>query len=243
MRISKSLFISFITIFLFACSNNSESKLSYTDVETVKNYIQSMEVEVSWTKELEPDKLEEKTEPEDRLGEGLQYNKNTILVLPDYKQSVYPSLEDFGSLNTSVMSDIQNKTITGVCSALATNVYNGPESFFQNKYQFNLFFFRKELIENWKVNFEEDFPVKPEDFDLKKSEKPEEVEGEDSAEEPQLPDPIFNNWIIGEPFNGEGIAEIPVRFFSKKGSVDVTIYMNPNSENSIFQITINRWGK
>lgn len=240
MKFIKSFFISLIILILFACSNNTNSKLSYTDVDTVKNVIKNMEVDVSWTREIEGDRLVEKTEPKDRVSENVSFDKNAILILPDVRTPVYPSLETFGSLNSSKLTDVQSATISGVCSAISKNIYSGPENFFNNKYQFNLFFFRKELIEKWTENFNQDFPVRAEDF-VSKNEEPLQ-EGEEPPEL-VLPDPIFNNWFIGEPFTGEGVSEIPVRFFSPNGTVDVTIYMNPNAENSIFQITINRWGK
>ena len=53
---------------------------------------------------------------------------------------------------------------------------------------------------------------------------------------------IFNKWIIGEPFYGEKILQIPIRFYCNDGTVDVTLYLNKEN-NLIYQITIDRWEK
>ena len=49
--------------------------------------------------------------------------------------------------------------------------------------------------------------------------------------------------MIGQPFTGNDIMQIPVRFYCNYGTIDVTIYMNPNGNNEFYQITIDRWEK
>lgn len=53
---------------------------------------------------------------------------------------------------------------------------------------------------------------------------------------------LFSKWIIGEPFYGEKILQIPLRFYCNEGTVDVTLYLNKEN-NKIYQITIDRWVK
>lgn len=53
---------------------------------------------------------------------------------------------------------------------------------------------------------------------------------------------LFKKWIIGEPFYGEKILQIPIRFYCNDGTVDVTLYLNKEN-NLIYQITIDRWEK
>ena len=63
------------------------------------------------------------------------------------------------------------------------------------------------------------------------------------AEEETEKEGIFSKWIFGQPFTGNDIMQIPVRFYCNYGTIDVTIYMNPNGNNEFYQITIDRWGK
>lgn len=53
---------------------------------------------------------------------------------------------------------------------------------------------------------------------------------------------LFSKWIIGEPFYGEKILQISLRFYCNEGTVDVTLYLNKEN-NKIYQITIDRWVK
>lgn len=244
MKLKKSLFISLLTILFISCSDAPENKLSYTDVDTIKDVVLIREADVTWTKEIEGGVLT-KTFPQVPVSTDVTCNVETVQVLPSYKKSIYPSLGEFGSLNTSAFSENQRKNIEDFCKALSENVFTGGDAFFQSKYAFNYFFFKKELQDKWEEKFEVSFPLKPEDFETQneteadKSEKSDEVkESEDNK-----PEPLFSKWIIGEPFLGDSLGEIPVRFFCNNGTIDVTIYINPNSENSIYQITIDRWGK
>ncbi len=59
----------------------------------------------------------------------------------------------------------------------------------------------------------------------------------------ELPEDLeIKKWIYGQPFLGEEIIQLPVRFFCKSDVFDVTIYINSKS-NEFYQITIDRWEK
>ncbi len=251
---SKSFIIITVCTFLFGCSNSQNTKLSYTDVDTIKDYVKNRELDVTWTKEVEGGRLTEPITGPEKIENTDFLNPETVKILPVFQKPIYPAIEEFGSLDNSNLPPNIKKNITDFCSAIANNIYSGPEKFFDNTYIFNLVFFKSELIENWIKYFEEDFPVNPEDFETAKAaaeevgKKEETSESEEKSEQPEenkvaMPDPIFTKWFLGEPFIGETLTEIPVRFFSNNGSIDVTIFIKPNSENSIYQIIIDRWKK
>ena len=77
-------------------------------------------------------------------------------------------------------------------------------------------FFINDFEEGWKKNFSKNIPA---------------------------PEKRFKKWIYGEPFNGAEIIQIPVRFFSDYGTIDMTVFLNANGNNEFYQITIDRWQK
>lgn len=228
------LTFSFISLCI-GCSNSQNVKLSYTDSETVKDYVKNREVDVTWTKEIEGTRLTENISMFEQFNNIENINPDCFKILPEYKNPVFPSIENFGSLNITNLPENLKKNLNDFCKAISENIYSGPEKFIENKYIFNYVFFKNEIIDGWNIFFEEEFPVKPEDFEEKQAEKSEE------EVKKELPPPVFSKWYLGEPFIGEELIEIPVRFFSKKGNIDVTIFMNTTNENSIYQIVINRW--
>jgi len=51
---------------------------------------------------------------------------------------------------------------------------------------------------------------------------------------------LFDEYILGEPFEMNSLCEVPVRFVQKKGFVDVVLYFfkNPNENWKINQLQI-----
>ena len=61
----------------------------------------------------------------------------------------------------------------------------------------------------------------------------------------EIPEPskLFTKWILGEPFNGADIIQIPVRFYTDYGTIDMTLFLSAYGSNEFYQITIDRWQK
>lgn len=233
----RNCFIILISALLIGCSNQAESKLTYTNTETVKDVVKERELDIRWTKEIEGSRLNENISSSNLMAANVDFLPSTIKIIKNYNEPVYPSIESFGNLDVSNLSEQLETDISDFCKALADNIYAGPEKYFKENYIFNLVFFKKDLMEKWPVFFEEDFPVKPDDFKKEQDDSNKEQETVD-------PDPIFTKWYLGQPFIGETITEVPVRFFSKNGKIDVTIFISTQGgNNSIYQVTINRWEK
>lgn len=213
-----------IPLLLASCSNAGNTKLSYSDVDTIKEIIKDRESQVSWTRALEGSRLDEDISADKEI-----YDKNiklnhTIAKLNRAKQnSVFPEFPDFGSLDTRLLSFQTKEAVQKFCKSLSSDFYNQQTSF-DSSYIFNLVFFRNDFIEGWNKNFSEDFPAK---------------KTKDETEEKK--EELFTYWLLGEPFIGEEITQVPVRFYCKQGIVDVTLYLNRN--NLINQILIDRWEK
>ncbi len=208
---------SLLSIILFSCSNSQESKLVYTESNTIKQTVKEKEQDITWTQELEGDRLSQVINRRAlKLSSSVPYSKE-IYKISNYNQNpVYPSLADFGSLDTSNMGTAVKSKMEDFCKIFASKNYNEVDSYFSRKYIFNYIFFIKDFEEGWKKNFNKKLP---------------------SGEK------HFNKWLFGEPFNGSEIIQIPVRFYSDYGTIDMTVFLSAVGNNEFYQITIDRWQK
>lgn len=213
------LFFSFLSVsaVFYSCNNNTESKLVYSEQDTIKEKVKDKVHDITWTVEVEPERL---TTPINRsawqLGSEVPFTTDFIRLSKSFQKPVFPELTDFGSLDTSAIKTSVKEKVNSFCNSLSDLSDVEASNFFSSKYVFCYVFFKKDLENGWINNFSTDFP-------------------KDSK--------LFSKWIFGQPFYGEDILQIPVRFFCQYGLIDVIIYMNPNGNNEFYQIAIDRWGK
>ena len=213
---------------IYSCKNTTETKLAYTESDTIKKSVKEKEQDITWTQEMENGRLSEKiTRSAVKIGPDVIYNKEFFKISSDKKNPVYPELLDFGSLDTRNLSSSVKEKLNKFCSSISSENHTGADAYFARKYIFNYVFFVQALENGWKINFNQDYPHK-------KTESESESETEEG---------IFTKWLFGEPFIGTEIIQIPVRFYASCGIIDVTIYLNSSGNNEIYQITINRWKK
>ncbi len=226
MRKSSFVFFVFILFLSASCSNAGASKLSYTDVDTIKEVVKEREAQVSWTKDIEGELLGQSLAPDAALYEkDIKYTHLLAKINKQKLQPVYPEYPEFALLDTRLLPVKAKESVQNFCQALSEDFYNKPQSYFDNSYIFNLVFFRDEFEKDWKEHFGEDFPITPK--------KNEGAEVEQSA--------LFTKWLLGEPFIGQEITQVPVRFYCNRGTVDVTLYLN--KKTLIYQVSVERWGK
>ena len=210
-----------------SCKNTSETKLVYTESDTIKKSVKEKEKDITWTQEIEASRLTERiTRSSMTLGNDVSYTKDIFKISKTQQAPVYPDLTDFGSLDTRNLQTSVRDKLNKFCKSLSTQNHSGADSYFSKKYLFNYVFFVKDIESEWKKNFGQDYPKESSASDT-------ESEGSD----------IFSKWIFGEPFVGSEIIQIPVRFYASCGIIDVTVYLNSSGNNEIYQITINRWKK
>ena len=210
---SFSLFL----IFINSCSNSQESKLVYTENNTIKQSVKGKEEEITWTQELEADRL---TKIINRralvLGADVPYNKEIYKITKPSQGMVFPAVSDFGSLDTSKLNPLIKEKLNNFCSLLIKEDYNSVENYFSRKYIFSYVFFKNDFEEGWKKNF---------------------------SKETFKPSENIEKWIFGEPFIGSEIIQIPVRFYADCGTIDITVFLSSGGNNEFYQITIDRWQK
>ncbi len=220
----KKVFNSVILIFSFliplltiSCSNTQESKLVYTENNTIKQNVKEREQDITWTMELEGERLTKKINRGSmQLGSDVPYTKDLYKISKTYQRPVYPSIEDFGSLDTRDLRVSVKEKVNTFCTAFASEGHIGADSYFSKKYIFNYVFFLKDFEEGW-IKY----------FGKLKTNK----------------SSPFKKWLFGEPFNGPDFIQIPVRFYADCGTIDMTMFLNSSGNNEFYQITIDRWQK
>lgn len=225
MKKSHGIFSSLMILALCSCSNAGASKLSYTDVETIKDAVRDRGAQVSWTREIEGDVLDENLAPDSSLyGNTVRFTHTLAKIGRERGGAVYPEYPDFALLDSRLLDQDEREAVQNFCNALSSDFYVGPQEYFDAPYIFNLVFFRDDFAAAWKNEFKSDFPAKKSDDD---------ESGGKIA--------LFDKWILGEPFISDEMTQVPVRFYCKQGTVDVTLYLN--KKNLIYQISVDRWGK
>jgi len=231
--IKSSIFIfsTFLMLSILSCKNTSDAKLVYTDNDTIKQSVIEREKGITWTQEIEKDRLTERINRSSmELGSEVPYNKELFKISKNNRDSLYPEFSDFGSLDIRNLRPSLKEKLNNFCKSLSSENHNNAASYFSKKYIFNYVFFVQDLEEGWKNNFDQNYP---------KPEKEKKIK--DNEEAPAFN--IFSKWTFGEPFIGSEIMQIPVRFYSTCGIIDVTVFLNSSGNNEFYQITINRWKK
>ena len=226
------IFSALLTISVFSCKNTSDAKLVYIDNDTIKQSVKEREKEITWTQEIEKERLTERINRSSmELGSEVPYNKEIFKISRKTRDTLYPEFEDFGSLDTRNLRSSLKEKLNNFCTSFSSADHKGADSYFSKKYIFNYVFFVKDLEEGWKINFGQDYPKPEKETKVKDNEK----------ETPVFT--VFTKWTFGEPFIGSEIMQIPVRFYSTCGIIDVTVFLNSSGNNEFYQITINRWKK
>ena len=201
----------------FSCSNNTESKLVYTENNTIKQNVKDKKQDITWTQEIEGDRLSQIINRNSMtIGADVVYNKEVFKIQSQKNNLVYPYISDFGNLDTSNMYPEVKEKLTNFCEAFSSENHSGAEKFFYSKYIFNYVFFVNDFEDGCKKNFGEAFSGTT---------------------------PAFTKWIFGEPFIGTDIMQIPVRFYADCGTIDITVFLSLFGNNEFYQITIDRWQK
>lgn len=212
------IFISAVIISLlsFSCSNSRDVAEDSSDLYTIKSLVSDIENETVWSLELEGDRLTRPVKEEvSYIPEGHTLTTENVKLSASFKPPVYPSFRDFGSLDISSLEYKYLESAGTFSSYLAEWNQEKIYACFPSNYRFNYIFFADELKKGWKDNFKTAFP----DSD------------------------VFNRWILGQPALLDNLIQFPVRFYCNSGYVDVTLYMSPDKDKTLYNIKIERWEK
>ena len=249
------------SLFIFSCANEKLDEEENSQLETIKGLFFALEENTQWTEELEKERLSKKlSDSAFYIKEGSSLTPENAKLSPLLNQPVFPYFKDFGSLDISSVQIKYLEAADKFSSFIAEENRESAFFSFPENYRFNYVFFESELKKGWKENFLEDFPLKEEKSLSEEKTQPDKAAAEgtltsskdSSSENPPSDEEaqkesssfrIFERWILAEPFVSEKLVQIPVRFYCRQGFVDVTLYMNAQSEKSFYDIKIERWGK
>ena len=230
------LFTSILVLTFISCSNVADVEVVTEAPSTLKSVVLDKEFDVTWTNELEGERLSENIYSDsEHISDYYYLSPENVIVSHKDEEPIYPELIGFGSLDTRNIPSSIKYIITSFCDSLTKDLSHGAEQYFDSNYYFNYVFFKSDLISRWKSIFNEEYPLSEK---LKEDENnvSEASNDEKEVEEEKKDDFIlFNKYILGKPFVADNIIQQPVRFYRNKKKLDLLIYINIDN-NKIFQI-------
>ena len=155
-----TLMTAFILFSLFSCSNAAEVKVVTEVPETLKSVVADKEFNVTWTNELEGDRLTENIYSDSEyISDYFYLSPDNVIISHKNEEPIYPELKGFGSLDTRNIPSSINYIITSFCDALSKDLLKGPEQYFDSNYYFNFVFFKTDLLNSWEKIFLEPYPI------------------------------------------------------------------------------------
>lgn len=150
----KNILFCFLILFLsFSCSKSKTDIISYDESETIRNEINIKEKKINWSKEIDPEILEEDITHPQRLSKNLEITLDSVIALKNYTPKVYPYIDNLGSLDISNMETKAFTTAQKFCQNLINKNFSDIEQNFDSNYLFNLVFFKKDYDEKIKQTF------------------------------------------------------------------------------------------
>ncbi len=222
---------------LFSCAKSSDTE-NISSTDTLKAAAEQKFSQIKWTDELEKDRLVKNISTVNTVEKNIQISP-AVFINSSYSENlapVYPVLEGFGSLDVSKLKPEIKKMTEQFAQSLCTAEIDS--SLFDGADVYEGALFEKDLKDGWKTSFAEDFPELKTEEKTEKSEKSETAAEEDkSAETEKTPEKqkliLFEDYILGEPFEMNSLYEVPVRFVTqKKQKVDIILYFYKNEKSS-----------
>lgn len=201
MRAKKMRFVSpmlFLVVFVFAaCSDVSQDDFGRDGGQTLRVRAQTMADVVPWTDELEADRLTAAVSVADGIDSRVSLVPLSFLAGKEARneQAVYPFLDGFGALDTTLITGGVRETLEGFCTALCRA--EDADSFMAHGCLYQLAFLYRDA-----------------GLDLPKS-----VDKTDAAFS------FFDSYFYGQPYMTGASYAIPVRFVGKKRALDVLVFL------------------
>ena len=201
---SVTLTVSFAVCFLAvsACSDLQQGKRAEDDAQTLRALAQAMAESVPWTDELERDRLTATVSVADGVDRHVLLSPLSVLAGAAARKvpPVYPFLEGFGSLDTTLIVPDVKTVLDGFCDAVCRA--ENADSFMARGclYQLALFYRDGDLV----------LPESSPDAD---------------SDEKKPAFSFFDTYFYGQPYVTGETYEVPVRFVGEKRSMDVLVFL------------------
>ncbi|MCK9170907.1 MAG: hypothetical protein M0P01_10885 [Treponema sp.] len=212
------LFILFSCAFVLivSCANGHTAVLTDSNGDTLRSRADNEDKEILWTRELESMRLVQNITTGDGVDNAVKLTPQSIIASSVVPVPVYPAVDGFGSVDTSLISPELKTALESACGTISAQKSADPLMADGCLYSYVLFL--SDLKTGWKEKFGEDIP-----------------DADSSGN-------LFTKEIYGAPFIDDDY-EVPVRFECKKGYVDILICFIKNDNGyRIHQLIIQKWG-
>lgn len=155
----KILFAFFLSFLFFSCAKNSNSLYISTGDNSLKQQLQNNENALTWTEEIEKDRLKENIKTNDFTDKSFSVTVDSLKVTGFSHDKKYPFLNGFGSLDSSELSLEVKKSINGFLSEYKETP-SKCSSWFENDAVFTYVLFNADIssvldktgeIKEWKI--------------------------------------------------------------------------------------------
>lgn len=210
-------------MFFFACSNAQGIEIAHLTDETLRTVAAQKESELLWTRELESVRLTRDYSKNIAASKDFTLSPAAMAVASTNSSSVYPSIPDFGSLDSSSLSVEMLTFLDAECENIA--LWQLERVKMEQDSEFSLVLFKFDVEKRWKTAFFKPFPVSM-------------SATAETDSENQEPVKLFSDWIYGKPFFDGDTAAVPVRFENEDGILDVCLYVRTDASFCIRKIEI-----
>ena len=212
------IIVSSLLLTAVSCANSHTVILSDNAGETLRSQSDKKNREILWTRELESMRLVQDITHTDSVDKAVKLTPKSIVVSSVQARPVYPFIDGFGSLDTSLITQDIRNVLDTFCRNVSTGL--NADMCMADGCLYSYVLFTDDLKSGWKSSFEEDIPEVSENV------------------------PLFTRMIYGAPFIDAADYEIPVRFECSEGYIDILLYFEKKgSDYKINQIEIQKWGK
>ncbi len=213
----------FLLLIFISCSANNEEIIKYNVDENLHTIVTKKNEELIWTRELESVRLLKDTKKMEGVASSVKLSKNVVIASENNYPKIYPYLEGFGSLDTTLVSADLNKLIESFASSLCFGIFD--ESLFNSQAVFSFVLFQNDLKNLWKELFKQDMP----------SFSAEEQETISNSQK------VFTSWVVSKPYVFDNEIQVTIRFKKESKYIDVMLFVSV--DNKIEQSQITQWGE
>lgn len=231
-----SLFGGFVSLFifcsLFSCSSSTEENYVDPDIVTLRYTADGLYKSTVWTEEVEPDRLTSNVSAVKGISSRVTLSPLVVLACKTSdSESIFPSLDGFGSLDTTLISSPLREMLTSFSDSISKN--KDADSFMVQDCVYSLALFYRDFNRIFSDCFE---------LEKKLQENPESKSVSEQPEKEVEKVPLFDSFVFGQPFLDGLYYEVPVKFFSKKASLTLCVFCVEKSGIwKIDQIQIADW--
>lgn len=191
--------------------------------ENLHTIVSQKNEELIWTRELESVRLLKDTKKMEGVASSVKLSKNVVIASENLYPKIYPYLEGFGSLDTTLVSADLDKLLKTFASSLCFGVFD--ESLFNSQAVFSFVLFQNDLKNLWKELFKQDMPTFP-------------AEEQETIAASQK---VFTSWVVSKPYVFDNEIQVTIRFKKESKYIDVMLFVSV--DNKIEQSQITQWGE